>query len=122
MSVNAMKVAMIYEASLPGELKTISLQSVTLACKLIERVKDDLCHLLTSDLAFTESERNLQRIRKQLINNARGIERSTVLKNSNLLARDFNEAIRTLQDRGDIEVIDVATKTKTKKVYRWIGE
>ena len=63
---NAFKVAMIYEASVGGQLAEIGEVNMKLACSLMSMVKTELVDLLANELAWTEEGKELQKVVRRL--------------------------------------------------------
>ena len=79
--------------------------------------------LVKEELAFNESERNLNKVRK-LIKSNKQLARSELMRKSNLSAKVINAIVDTLEEREEIEIDKVERSDrpgKPRTVYKWLS-
>ncbi len=102
LTVYAKKIALVFEATSTGST-TISEASTVLACKLVSRIKDELCRLLDEQLAFSEADGQVKRLLELVRSHGGRIEHWRALKDIRLHARPFKEVVETAIQQGRIE-------------------
>lgn len=120
LSVSALKIALLYEASTTDHLESISLASMQLATNLIDHLIVSLKATL-QDIAYTDDGKEINAvIRRIKAAKKKGIVRSLLLKNSHLKANKLKEIIETLDQRGDIIIDEVPADNGAMVArFRW---
>lgn len=116
---NAYKIAMIYEASIAGQLAEIGEANMRLACSLMSMVKAELVDLLANELAWTEEGKELQKVIRRIREAGKaGILHVQLLRAlSPMRARTLKDHVQTLQERGEL----VVQKEGKGARYFWVG-
>ena len=119
LSVMAQKLALIFAASDSTE-GTVEGCHMMFATGVIDRTLADLRRLLQSDLAFTQDEKNLNKVIRVL--QAKGVvPHAVLLRTTRLPARELKDILQTLEEQEMIVTREVKTTTKDGKVYRLVG-
>lgn len=96
LSITALKIAMLLQVAHDGAL-VISPEALTRAIELTDFLKASLRHLFAEEFAFSEPMRNRQKLLRLVRRYPKGISRRDLMRASNLLARDFDQIVSTLQ-------------------------
>jgi hypothetical protein len=114
MRTAALKIAMLYEVTTGEQVGPVGAANVVLATRVIDRMAHDLNTLVEFDLAFTEEDAEMKRVKKAIFGTgAGGIPRGALLRLlSPMKAKELDVIITTLHQQGVIDVQHSQSETK----------
>jgi hypothetical protein len=94
-------------------------EAVGYATRFVDRVKDYLAEVVQHDLAFSDDEKERNRVVKVLRHHAGGrVSHSAALRNSHLPTRKFRAVVETLEEEKLVERVE----TSRGQAYVWLGD
>ena len=115
----AIKLSMIIEVSTSGKLD-ISENSLHKATLVLDTLKGEYINLFKNDIALGRDAKQLRRLKEMIAAKGGQIDRRTLLQNSHMKARQFEEFLSTLQQTGEITVDDDKTAGRPKQIIKLI--
>lgn len=110
-----LKFAVLYEVAMTQDLE-ITPEAMSYGIKLAEYLKSHLVKLMEDEIVTTRDGKDLKMIR-QIIEREPGIDKSTILRKSKLVARRLNELLETLVQSNTVRVETIATDRRPRQTF-----
>lgn len=126
LGIYALKIAMIFEASISDRMDSISLESMQAACNLVDYLVGDLKDIL-SNVSFSEAGTLLNKLRAAIKDHKGNWLSRTSIKCTHpfnkILKQDFDKLIDTLIDNGEIIMKKQKAEGRGKDtdLYKWVA-
>jgi len=111
------KLAMLYEISASGNL-VISGDSAKRAIRMMNILKESLNQLIGENFAFTEEERNLQKVLKVIKEYGEPMSRKSLTLKTRIYAENLDKIVKTLIQSGEITAYSSGKGVKRATFYR----